>query len=42
MKDNSADREIIVKYFESDIIKYFEKVIEEFATLSNFIFKSPF
>lgn len=30
MKDNSADREIIVKYFESDIIKYFEKVIEEF------------
>lgn len=24
MKDNSADREIIVKYFESDIIKYFE------------------
>lgn len=30
MKDNSVDREFIIKYFESDIIKYFEKVIEEF------------
>lgn len=31
MKDNSAGREFIVKYFkESDIIKYFEKIIKEF------------
>ena len=38
MKDNSAGREFIVKYFEeSDIIKYFEKSQKNSVFLIGFI-----